>query len=404
MKKVAILSIAAVLAATTILIAGCGGSGTSLGNGGGTTTINFQNIALSTAQIDALQPGTTIYAMVDRENGIVFKPVKLGNRYTAGSDDFLTFVDDNRQFGPGDSGSPMLTADGKTIGALSGSFGGNNVLITPIDRMLNTVHRSPASGSQVNNQLVWIASGFSAEDKAKLRQAGYRIPDIDPSRASMAPSGRGGSGWDIGAGKSLAVMYLDGPLLQFFAVGSATHAKTKNELLAFGHRDWWTGQLTHPTPVRPARVVQFVNDPVFGSFKLAVPVGDVEAGLTADRASGVLIDRGATINRLELVIRANGAETTHWVSRIDNAQFGGMSQYFSAGADRIITTMFDSRNLGLFTVEAEITTGGATSVTVLGPYEWTPAYAQGSPGSDAWMAMQPTIDDTSKVVFTVNKL
>jgi hypothetical protein len=67
----------------------------------------------------------------------------------------------------------------------------------------------------------------------------------------------------------MAAVLFDGPLVSLYAVGTVTHAIDAGQMVAFGHPLFWDGQPAFPMPVTPARVVQFVNAPVFGNFKLA---------------------------------------------------------------------------------------------------------------------------------------
>jgi hypothetical protein len=375
-----------------LALAGCGGNGAS---GNGSASVNFADVPMSTNEINALQPGDQAYVMVEREDGIKFHRVTLGQRYTAGADDYLTFRDTERRFGFGDSGSPvLLVSNGKTIGALSGSFGGDNVLITPIDRMLESVGRRPSAPSGFNGQVAWFATGLSEQTRQRFRDAGIPISGFDLSNAASRATTRGPSA--LQAGRSLAVVPFDGPLVSIFAIGSATHAPNMYELLAFGHSLNYDGQPFYSMPVRAARVVQFVNDPVWGSFKLAVPVGGDEGAISQDRAAGVLVDRSRSASLIEIVVNANSETTTHRVSRLDGESMN--ETFFANGLSQVGVAMLDNGSPGYRHTLVTVTHhDNSTSFYDLGFVDWDWYFG----GFYVWEAIRAEYGSAKKVEVTL---
>jgi hypothetical protein len=391
MKKVT-QSITAILIA--LLVVGCGGNGAGTGSGSN-TNVAFRDVPLTTTQINALKAGDRAFAMVERESGIVFVPITLGNRYTAGANDYLTFKDSDAKFGFGDSGSPILTPDGHTIGALSGSYGGDNVLITPADKMLSAVGRqASASNQSFQTKLAWFGVGVSDRAVNEFKESNIHFIDAGPTSQAHAAT-RGGPGFELIAGRSMAVVPFDGPLVKMFAIGTLTHDLNKNESVGFGHPLNWDGSPFNGMPVSPARVVAFVRDPFWGSFKLAVPAGEFQGGIAQDRNTGILVERTRETQWINLVVNANGRSTTHRVCRLDDMNF--QSLFVANGLDSVAQLMFDNGNPGWHETNITLTFANNETMTLEpGFYNW--AFA----GYDVWSAIADHWLHTVRVEITIN--
>ena len=384
-------------------------------NSDNSSNVSFLDQAMTQSEIDALNPGDPAYAMVDRENGIWMVPITLGYRYTIGSSDYLTFKDDDLKFGYGDSGSPILNSEGKTIGALSGTYGGNNIVITPISAMLTSVginnlaalaavsRSSSLQGAGIEqHKLAWFATGVDAEGKSMLRSAGIPVSDFDPrlllSNGAVAyvPKAAAVAMYSVAAGHSMAVVPFSGPLVNIFAIGTATYTIDNDKIIAFGHSLNWDGQPTFNMPVTPAKVVQFVRDPLYGSFKLAVPVGEIMGGIVQDRSNGILISRAANIDWIELKINAGGATTTHRVCRLDDQDL--LASFIGSGLNSVVRDQFDVAYPGDRQTSITVTyIGGSTNTTDLGLVNWS-----GSGGFTVWYSVVNEISTVNKIEITVN--
>jgi len=384
--------------AVSVVLSGCGGS-QSDNNG---SKVTFLDQAMTQAEIDALATGTPAYAMVEREDGIKLVPITLGARYTLGSSDYLTFKDSDRQFGSGDSGSPILNMEGKTIGALSGSFGGDNIVITPISTMISavgSVSSASTSSAGIKNKLAWYATGVSPAGQEKLRNAGIPISDYDTrqvTKKAAKTAALADTTYALAPGRSMAVVPFDGPIVSLFAVGTVTHAIDADQMVAFGHSMNWDGQPTYSMPVFPAKIVQFVRDPVFGSFKLAVPVGSVQGGIVQDRSSAIMVSRTAKVEWVELKVNAGGTSTTHRACRLDNLNF--QAQLMAVGLDGIVQGQLNIGSPGVFQTSIKITYSDNTTALIdLGSVDWS-YYG----GWMIWNYVAPELSRISKVEITLS--
>jgi hypothetical protein len=354
------------------LLLGCGSSG---GSGSSSSfNGNFLDQAMTSSEIDVLSTGDHAYAMVERENGIEYVPITLENRFTVGSEDYLTFKDPEHNFGAGDSGSPILNPEGKTIGALSGTFGGDSIAITPITSMLAAVGQSPAPSvagvSSIQNRLVWFASGVNAAGRDLLRNAGIPVVDyaVQPApQMTAAKAAVSSPTYTVEAGHSIAVLPFSGPLVNIFAIGTATHRIDADNLVAFGHSMNWDGEPAYAMPVTSARVVQFVNDPVSGSFKLAVPTGAIAGGIVQDRSSAILISSTANVRPVSLIVNAGGTTTTHQLYRSSMDP-----NLFTTGLFSIVCDQLDNGSPGTFQTTMTVTYDDDTTNTYdMGQYYWS---------------------------------
>jgi hypothetical protein len=382
-----------------------------------TSVLTFLDQAMTQSEIDSLQPGDPAYAMVDREDGIRMVPITLGHRYTSGSVDYLTFKDDNAQFGYGDSGTPILNSEGKTMGALSGTYGGDNIVITPISAMLASVNSgtlaaaaaasssSSLQGAGIEqNKLAWFATGVDAEGRNRLRSAGIPVSDLDPrlvlsnSAGAYAPQAAVTNAitYSVAAGRSMAVVPFSGPMVNIYAIGTATHAIDHDRIVAFGHSLNWDGQPAFNMPVTPAKIVQFVHDPVFGSFKLAVPVGEIMGGIVQDRSKGILISRTANVSLVELKVSAGGSTTTHRISRLDDQ--GMLASFISSGLTSVVQDQLDIGYPGYHQTSITVThTDGTFTTSDLGMVNWS-----GYGGWQVWDFVMPVFSTVNKIEVTVN--
>jgi hypothetical protein len=376
----------------------------------------FLDQAMTQTEIDSLQPGDPAYAMVDREDGVRMVPITLGHRYTSGSNDYLTFKDDSAQFGSGDSGAPILNSGGKTMGALSGTYGGDNIVITPITAMLTSVGSGTLAAAAAvsrsaslqgagieQNKLAWFATGVDAEGRTMLRSAGIPVSDLDPqlalsnaARAYAPQAAANAMTYSVAAGRSMAVVPFSGPRVNIYAIGTATHAIDTDRIIAFGHSLNWDGQPTFSMPVTPAKVVQFVHDPVYGSFKLAVPVGEIMGGIVLDRSKGILVSRTANVSLVELKVNAGGSTTTHRVSRIDDQ--GLLGSFIGSGLTSVVRGQFDIAYPGDHQTSVTVThIDSTTTTTDLGMVSWS-----GSGGWQVWDVVMPVFSTANKIEVTVN--
>lgn len=394
MKTLGSYFLATALAGLAIALTGCGG------NGGGTTTSpnrTFLDLPATAGELATLKAGDKAFAMVEREDGIKFVPITLGNTYVSGSDLFYTFKSPERDFGFGDSGSPIVLPNGKTIGALSGSFGGDNVLITPIDKMLSAVGRGQANASDQSFQtkLAWFGVGMSDRAVNKFKESNIHFIDAGPTSQAHAAT-RGGQDFELTAGKSMAAVAFDGPLVQMFAIGTLTHNLNENEAIGFGHPLNWDGSPFNGMPVSPARVVAFVKDPLWGSFKLAVPTGEFEGGIAQDRSKSVLINRSLVTQWVSLTVITNSRATTHRICRFDDLR--DQELFLAEGLGSVVPRLFDQSNLGLReTVVKMYFHGGKTLTLEPAPYDWSR-----NASYDIWAAIADQWSNVHKVEITIN--
>lgn len=204
--------------------------------------------------------------------------------------------------GQGDSGSPVLTADGKVVGILCYGyyFNNNQFCARAIEDVLEVgnTEKSANTASNTSNSkfmplgTVNLAFGMNQEgleryarnDKqgylANFTQAsGYEKP-VNNNHKSASSN-------DIIAGNSICVNLVSGDRVNFVATGTASYI-SDNKIYGFGHAFLGSKPVAIPAFVADMKTMIESGDV---AFKMSVPTETSIGGMIADEMEGILIDK-----------------------------------------------------------------------------------------------------------------
>ncbi|MBN2355895.1 hypothetical protein JXO59_07265 [candidate division KSB1 bacterium] len=237
------------------------------------------NEIMSFDEISQLQRGQRLYLYVNREGlEIERQPVVFDGLYVLGRERLLLCHTENDfLIGAGDSGSPVKTADGRTVGALCYGYYGNSTRFEArvIEDMLggHSVAQLPQGSFPPEGKRIfplYFAHGIRRELLERLAQTemSHYLPDLrymqfdaphqrlgrKPSHASLP---RGGS--------TIAIFDVSGDVIHYGAYGSVSLMRN-DTLFAFGHR------------------YSIESTPVAGPTYLADMISFIESGATSSKA------------------------------------------------------------------------------------------------------------------------
>lgn len=299
-----------------VAIIGCGGGGGGLpgtGNtgsgGGGRVIIANPTDVLPWSSAEALPRGTTLFVRLNRVGTEVREyPVTLIGSQAEGPDRFITCqVATPLVVGFGDSGSPVVTKDGKLVAVLFGGFDNDShvFLARAAEDVVSVASRQApdvvAFSSQSNRPMALIASGvpdrlWNIEFGGQKPLTGFR------SRATIASSSRVIDEIPAQpiAGQSVAVMELSGDAANMYAVGTLS-MPINGGFVAFGHPYLGSGQSI--LPVRYAATDTMVGaSSGLGVFKWAHPIGSTMGTMSQDSGFGCAINWGVIPNTIPVVV------------------------------------------------------------------------------------------------------
>lgn len=313
MRNLTMFGIGAVAVWLTLLVA-CGGGAKSTAKFVGTptgkvVTNDVVDLALGT-DLWMLAPGTTVVART-QESGLEVRERKLivsDPETWAGSKVYALRAVAGEQFGPGDSGAPIIGSFGQEgqrvalaifAGYDSGNLFGRNIddMLLMVDEDAGTRAPSPLVASKIKPWPVQffvtspLAGGRYADFPANIREGSRNRPPLKFLGSRQASRG-GGLEPPIG-GSRFAAMVLDGGVTQIYLVASLT-AKVPpnrggNEIplwLATGHSVLGLGKVE--IPVRRAWVDSRIQGE-YGGHVIAHPFADDFGVMTYDGPFGSII-------------------------------------------------------------------------------------------------------------------
>ena len=154
-----------------------------------------------------------------------------------------------------------------------------------------------AAGLDARPAVSWGAGGFS---EAGLARLGRTLPALSPVAVGRS-EGAGEPPADLGAGSSVAAVFIDGDL-RLAATGTITE-RTGDEVLAFGHPVAGLGEVS--LPLAPAEVVTVLPSQL-SSFKIA-NAGPVAGEFVRDHATGAFGRLGVVPRTVPFALRVAGA-------------------------------------------------------------------------------------------------
>jgi hypothetical protein len=319
-----------ILGAVAVFCGGCGGSGSS--NTTTTTTTTTQPTSDATVVTNNLTKTYAWNSLVGKTNLSAFirgaesgttvmqRPITIVSAYVSSGEDVFTMLANGTDvYGPGDSGSPIVLADGFVVGAL---FAGDDpqhlygVSITQemtsgqtvATRLTTKFHKPTTAALGISGKWAprqWFFSGSSALMPLVTKQASFaQTRYVGGAGAHSAPSSVS-NGSNIIPGVRYASAILNGPQAQLYVAGTYTYEISNGKWVATGHPIEGAGQGPTQWPVLPAYVDFIEND---GTVESHIN-GNPFATLAFDGPYGSLIDttKAPTLLPVAVSIKLNGS-------------------------------------------------------------------------------------------------
>jgi len=218
---------------------------------------------------------------------------------------------DDILIGYGDSGSPVLTEDGRVAGALCYGFWGSctqfaarsieDLLSIETINSTNTItHNAELVGSGMDFRSIKPVSFIAGFDEEFIKRYAhtdkfnffsrhdFSVNNISLNHGLNKFSAETAN--DVIPGMSIAIMEIFGDLIAGGITGTASY-QDENKIFAFGHGAfssyWWPVPLN--APVHTAQVITFIESE-FESQKITIPTPDVIGALAIDKFSGIMVD------------------------------------------------------------------------------------------------------------------
>jgi len=264
-----------------------------------TTTYPWSSLVGKTnvsAFIRGAETGTTVYQ----------RPIKIVSAYTsAGEDVFAMVANGTDAYGPGDSGSPILSSDGRVIGALYAGDDPQHVYGVSITQEKTTgqtaaVKRPAVSGTPASSWAPkqWFFAGSALAMPLVTKRSQFALTHYSgvlagrsaPSR-SLTPANSA-----LIAGVRYASAILNGPDAQLYVSGTYTYQLPSGQWVATGHAI--EGQGPAQWPVFPDYVDFIEND---GTVESHI-AGSASGTLKFDGPFGSLIDLSSVPTLLPVTV------------------------------------------------------------------------------------------------------
>ncbi len=232
--------------------------------------------------------------------------------------------------GAGDSGSPLLTEDGRVAGILCyGYFGANyQFLARAIDDVVAVgpaalppaLAKAQSAKAMQTLPLSYQASGI---DQKMLLRLGVpekyraRFNLVEGSGSSLRKSHQASSSTGLIPGMSIALHEVSGDVISFYAVGTIS-AVSDSLIHAFGHSYAALANRLVAKPITLASMQSMIES-VFFAMKAAQSIDQPVGTLIRDDFNAVLIDRRKTAPTITSTVKIRGSEGgeqifTHHVS------------------------------------------------------------------------------------------
>jgi hypothetical protein len=200
----------------------------------------------------------------------------------------------NFPVGAGDSGSPLLTSDGRIAGILCyGYYGNSNNFIARAIEDVISIDVNSASSSSTSTlfdaiQPVYIVSGFNVQAASRYPELGNvlgkaTIRSDKPFTKGMKISKSAGN--LAIPGSSIAVMFITGDYVNEIAIGTMSYLSNEN-VFAFGHN--YQSFLAAPTYL--ASTKSFITS-IEQSFKMSEPSNELIGSFVKDDFNGIVIKK-----------------------------------------------------------------------------------------------------------------
>lgn len=317
-------------------------------NQAGTPVTDNPVQTLSFQDAKGLKSGTTLKLRLNRTGSEVKEyTVKFDGTYDMNGEHLIyCTTDESLVVGQGDSGSPLLTMDGKVVGALCYGFYFSNyqfaartiedlIAIDPTSSLktivkgksnlfndLGIVHYAMGVDEKCLERYNKQGTQFNNSNTIFIKNQPAELKSVTKSIATAIP------------GNSIAINIVSGDLYTMGAIGTLSYITKNNKLLAFGH-EFGIFPLSARTTL--ANMVTMINSTQI-AYKMAVPTDQALGCMTSDTQNGILIDPLATAQEFkqELTINMTGKlakdlgnkiSATHTIINFQNPEEDG---YYAA--------------------------------------------------------------------------
>lgn len=349
MLRISILFV--LLIGMVALVAGCGGGGhapvAAIWPAGGTlvSTDVDASTMLSWDEIKAIPAGTILYVRVNRlETEVREYQVRFCGIEESGGEHLVDCTAMGElMVGAGDSGSPVVTADGRLVACLCYGVTGDPKSF--LARWASDVEKAAGeiggtrSGLTVSGhgykalEPVRFVSGISESAAARMGRVlpdGFQRLNASPATKSMAVK-RGG--FDLIGGQSICANEISGDLVTGGVIGSYSFS-SKGKHFIFGHSYNQDGETA--MPITLARMVMMLNSTIYGPMKEAEPFGPVIGTASADYGYGVVVDdleekTPATFS-VDVNVSVNGGESRTFHHDVTSHHGSDVERYFTTTA------------------------------------------------------------------------
>lgn len=319
-----IAGILIIVAIAASLVAGCGGGGDKVAPvpvvappagvpAGGVVVTTNPTATMPFSQVQKLARGTAMSIRLNRAGFTVWEypSTFLATDTKTGEKLVQCQMPPTVAIGAGDSGATLLY-NGKIIGGLCyGLSSGNSEdyqarsieEMAEVNGLVGTAAQAKAKAAAVQGGRYEIPLAVQCNasqraidfaNKLAAEHGSAQLAVTSTAATNPQTNTRGGvpESATVIAGQSISVNYITGPLLNGGAVGSLTYLQPNRTWLVFGHPLAFTGQ--RAIPVTLASMIEMIEDPVWGTFKQALPTNEPLGALTGDWQPACLVDPKVT--------------------------------------------------------------------------------------------------------------
>lgn len=281
---------------------------------------------LSYSDLSSLPRGTKMKLRVNRRDFEIWEvDVSLDALYVSGRHRLiLCHSPAGFPIGAGDSGSPVLTTDGKIAGILAYGYYGNSTDfaarviedILAVDTGTVSQYGSPPPSFEFIEP-AYVGSGRELDVPARYAELSKRFGRNSNKVSERFPDESALQKVEDAAvipGSSIAIVDLSGDYFDWIAVGTVSYVG-ENKYYAFGHPFY--PYLAAPTYLATTGSFIVSNDV---SFKMSQPTEQLVGAFTKDDYRGILIEKDVPplVANLTTTCSANGQELFSYDHRMSN--------------------------------------------------------------------------------------
>jgi hypothetical protein len=271
---------------------------------------------LTFSELKNISKGTEMYIRINRTGfQVESHAIKYeGTLEEMGENLIVCKTLNNLSIGQGDSGSPIVTKDGKIVGALCYGFSGSNTqFIARAIEDIMSIESGKKSVKQNTNSIYERIEPYVYFTSNSINLPSYANTDFaikcEPSKSNSLKSGKSDDQEPahLIAGMSIDVSMVKGDIVNYGAVGTISYIEGNN-LYAFGHS--FMGQQTNGMPAFHREMITLIeshgDEP---SYKLSAPSDFYIGALVKDQTEGILINKDSIayyINTLHTINVNNG--------------------------------------------------------------------------------------------------